>query len=101
MLYNPNKKGTIIVSHYRSGGTQLLQQGTYYSVRDADTEDVLIPFGTGSIVSCDSTGNYFILWLDGFQPERFYTFSIKVVSGSGASQSSMIYDDDFTFKIVR
>ena len=26
MLYNPNKKGTIIVSHYRSGGTQLLQQ---------------------------------------------------------------------------
>ena len=82
-------------------GSQLLQQGTYYSVRDADTEDVLIPFGTGSIVSCDSTGNYFNLWLDGFQPERFYTFSIKVVSGSGASQSSMIYDDDFTFKIVR
>lgn len=26
MLYNKNKKGTIIVSHYRSGGTQLLQQ---------------------------------------------------------------------------
>ena len=52
-------------------------------------------------MSCDSTGNYFNLWLDGFQPERFYTFSIKVVSGSGASQSSMIYDDDFTFKIVR
>ena len=24
MLYNPNKKGTIILSHYRSGGTQLL-----------------------------------------------------------------------------
>ena len=25
MLYNPNKKGTIILSHYRSGGTQLIQ----------------------------------------------------------------------------
>ena len=23
MIYNPNKKGTIILSHYRSGGTQL------------------------------------------------------------------------------
>tara|TARA_R100000005_G_C4946739_1_gene168942 strand:- start:206 stop:979 length:774 start_codon:yes stop_codon:yes gene_type:complete len=25
MLYNPNKKGTIILSHYRSGGTRLIQ----------------------------------------------------------------------------
>ena len=24
MIYNPNKKGTIILSHYRSGGTRLL-----------------------------------------------------------------------------
>ena len=82
-------------------GSQLLQQGTYYSVRDADTEDVLIPFGTGSIVSCDSTGNFFNLWMDGFQPERFYRFQIKVVSGSGVDQTSMVYDDDYTFKIVR
>jgi len=25
MIYNPNKKGTIILSHYRSGGTQLME----------------------------------------------------------------------------
>ena len=83
-------------------GSQLLQQGTYYSVRDADTEDVLIPFGTGSIVSCDSTGNYFNLWLDGFQPERFYTFSIKVVSGSGTTDEQInFYDDNYEFRVVR
>ena len=52
-------------------------------------------------MSCDSTGNFFNLWMDGFQPERFYRFEIKVVSGSGADQTSMIYDDDFIFKVVR
>jgi hypothetical protein len=39
--------------------------------------------------------------MDGFQPERFYRFEIKVVSGSGANQTSMIYDDDYEFKVVR
>jgi hypothetical protein len=86
---------------YLPSGSRSLTQGTYYSVLDATSEDVIIPFGTGSIVSCDSTGNYFNLWLDGFQPERHYRFQIKVVSGSGADQTSMIYDDDYSFKVVR
>tara|TARA_A100001037_G_scaffold280648_1_gene283599 strand:+ start:950 stop:2128 length:1179 start_codon:yes stop_codon:yes gene_type:complete len=82
-------------------GTTAMGQGTYYSVKDAETEETIIPFSTGSIVSCDSTGNFFNLWLDGFQPERFYRFQIKVVSGSGATETSMIYDEDYTFKVVR
>ena len=86
---------------YLPSGSRTLQQGAYYSVKDAETEDVIIPFSTGSIISCDSTSNYFNLWMDGFQPERFYRFEIKVVSGSGAEQTSMIYDDEFTFKVVR
>ena len=39
-------------------GSRSLTQGTYYSVKDAETEEVIIPFSTGSIVSCDSTSNY-------------------------------------------
>ena len=86
---------------YLPSGSQFIEHGTYYQVRDAVTDDVIIPYGTGSIVSCDSTGNYFNVWMDGFQPERFYRFQIKVVSGSGVDQTSMIYDDDYTFKVVR
>ena len=82
-------------------GTTAIGQGTYYSVKDSLTDDVIIPFGTGSIVSCDSTGNYFNLWMDGFQPERHYKFEIKVVSGSGADESSLVYDDGYEFKVVR
>ena len=86
---------------YLPSGSQSMGQGTYFSVKDTITDDTLIPFGTGSIVSCDSTGNYFNLWMDGFQPERLYKFQIKVVSGSGATQTSQVYDDDYTFKVVR
>ena len=76
--------------------------GTYYSVRDTQTEDVIVQYGTGSMVSCDSTGNYFNLWLDSFQPERYYKFEFKVVSGSNTVDETIQYfDDDFIFKVVR
>jgi hypothetical protein len=76
--------------------------GAYYSVIDDQTGDIIVPFGTGSLVSCDSTGNYFNLWMDGFQSERFYKFEFKVVSGSNTSDETIQYfDDNFTFKVVK
>ena len=74
----------------------------FYSVRDADTEEVIIPFGTGSKISCDSTGNYFNLWMNGLQAERNYRFCVKVVSGSGTLDEQInFYDDDYEFRVVR
>ena len=73
----------------------------FYEVKDADTEEVIIPFGTGSKISCDSTGNFFNLWLDGFQAERNYRFCVKVVSGSGTTETINYYDDDYEFRVVR
>ena len=74
----------------------------YYSVRDAETEEVIVPFGTGSKISCDSTGNFFNLWLDGLQAERNYRFLVKVVSGSGTTDEQInFYDDNYEFRVVR
>ena len=72
-----------------------------YSVRDALTEDVIIPFSTGSYLSCDGTGNFFRLDLNAFQPERHYRFLYKVVSGSGNTRTENIIDNDHIFKITR
>ena len=72
---------------------------SYYSIKDAETHDVIVPFGTGSKLSCDSTGNYFNLWLDGYQPERYYTLEFNVQSGSGADQTNQFFDEGFTFKV--
>ena len=90
-----------LTTKWLPSGSGRMNQGTYYSVKDARTEEVLIPFSTGSIVSCDSTGNYFNLWMDGLQAERNYRFCVKVVSGSGTDETSMIYDDGYEFKVVR
>ena len=76
--------------------------GAYYSVLDGQTDDVIIPFGTGSLISCDSTGNYFNLWMNGLQAERYYKFCFRVVSGSNTvDETIQHFDDNFVFKVVR
>jgi len=54
-------------------------------------------------VSCDTDGNFFNVWMNGFQTERYYKFELKVVTGSASSATQIInyYDDDFTFKVTR
>ncbi len=74
----------------------------FYSIKDANTEEVIVPFGTGSKISCDSTGNYFNLWMNGLQAERNYRFCVKVVSGSGTLDDQInYYDDNYEFRVVR
>jgi len=75
---------------------------TYYSIRDAVTEDIIIPFDTYSKLSCDSTGNYFTLWANGLQPERYYRVIIKVVTDEDAVNENVQYhDENILFKVVR
>jgi len=74
----------------------------FYSVRDAETEEEIIPFGTGSKISCDSTSNFFNIQMDGLQAERNYRFAIKVISGSNTTDEQInFYDDEFEFRVVR
>ena len=80
---------------------KFLPTQSQYSVRDALTEDEIIPFSTGSYLSCDGTGNYFRLDLNAFQPERHYRFLYKVVSGSGNTRVEHILDEDHIFKVTR
>ena len=73
-----------------------------YEVRDADTEEVIIPFGSGSRISCDSDGNFFRVQMNAFQAERNYRFCVKVVSGSGTTDEQInYYDDNYEFRVVR
>ena len=74
---------------------------SYYSIIDAETDDVIVPFGSGSKLSCDSSGNYFNLWLDGYQPERYYSILYRVQSGSGTpDEIDQYFDEGFTFKVA-
>lgn len=70
----------------------------YYSVVDAETEQILIPFDTNyTKISCDSTSNYFNFWFNGLQPERYYKFIFRVDQNG----TTKFIDDNFHFKVVR
>jgi hypothetical protein len=67
-------------------------------IRDEYTEEMVVDYdSTFTKISCDSTSNYFDLYLDGIQPERFYRLLVKTeVDGS-----DIVIDNDQIFKVVR
>ena len=75
-----------------------LPQATYWALRDEFTEEMVIPFSTEfTKVSCDSTGPYFDVFLEGLQPERFYRVLIK----TELDGTTTVINSDNTFKLVR
>ena len=78
--------------------TQYLPETSYYSLRDATTDEVIIPFDTSyTKLSADGEGMYFDLYMEGLQPERYYKLQFRVDSNEGIN----IYDKDYYFKVVR
>ena len=78
--------------------TQYLPTTSYYSLRDATTDEVIIPFDTSyTKLSADNDGMYFDLFMEGLQPERYYKLMFRVDNNDGIN----IYDEDYYFKVVR
>jgi len=71
---------------------------SYYSIRDAHTEEIIIPFDDDfTKLSADNEGMYFNLYMNGLQPERYYRILFKHINNDG----TQIYDDNYHFKVVR
>ena len=71
---------------------------SYYSIRDAHTEEEVIPFDTSyTKLSSDSEGMYFKIFMKGLQPERYYRILFKHKNNEGTK----IYDNKYHFKVVR
>jgi hypothetical protein len=75
-----------------------LPSGSYYSVLDAATDEVIIPYDNiYTKLSCDSTSNYIYMDMNGFMPERYYRLQLKIVDGFAVQY----VDDQIYFKVVR
>ena len=71
---------------------------SFYSIRDAHTEQEVIPFDNNNTkLSADSEGMYFKLFMNGLQPERYYRVLFKHINNDG----TRIYDDNYYFKVIR
>ena len=71
---------------------------SFYSVRDAHTEEEIIPFDNDfTKLSADGEGMFFKVFMNGLQPERYYRVLFKHKNKDG----TRIYDDNYHFKVAR
>ena len=78
-------------------GTNYLPTASYYSVKDLDTNEIVIDYDTTyTQLSSDSEGNYFDVYMNGLEPERYYKICIK----TNIKGSTLVLDDNYYFKIV-
>jgi hypothetical protein len=74
-----------------------LPTSSYYQIKDFASDDVIVPFGDYSKISCNSSGNYFKLNLSNWEIGRVYKMEFKVDFGEGDIQ---YFDDDLTFEVI-
>jgi hypothetical protein len=69
----------------------------YYSIIDAYSDRIMIPFSDYTRLSLDVTGHYFDMFLSGFMPERFY----KIIFKATIDEAIQYFDSDNQFKVVK
>ena len=75
-----------------------LPESSYYAIKDLDTDEYVIDFDTTyTKLSCDASGSYFTLYMNGLEPERYY----KVLIQTTIDGSTIVYDNDYYFKVVK
>ena len=78
--------------------TKYFSTSSCYSIRDAHTEQEIIPFDDNfTKISADDESNFFKIYMKGLQPERYYRILFKNQDIFGTT----IYDNNYFFKVIR
>jgi hypothetical protein len=80
--------------------TKALPSSSYWALKDTKTEEMVIDFDIKNTkISCDNTSNYFKVYMDGLEPERYYQILYKTVLSNG--ETVVVDDESNYFKVVR
>ena len=78
-----------------------LPTGSYYSIKDAETEEAVIDFNTSyTKLSTSGSGHYFDLAMNALTAERLYKIVLKVDNRNYNGQVEY-FDSNHIFKVVR
>ena len=76
-----------------------LPSSSYWSIKDLDTEEIVVDYDTNyTKISCDSSGSYFNIYMNGLEPERYYKLLIKTELSNG---EVIVFDENYYFKVIR
>ena len=79
--------------------TKILPTSSYYGLKDVKTEEMVVDFDSQfTKLSANDNENYFTLYMDGLEPERYYQIVIKTI----VEGETIIIDDETNyFKLIR
>jgi hypothetical protein len=74
-----------------------LPTASYYAIKDLETNEFVIDFDTlFTQISADQSSSYFDIYMNGLEPERYYTVLIK----SNIAGTVQVFDDQYYFKVI-
>ena len=77
---------------------KILPSSSYWSIKDLDTEEIIVDYDTiYTKISADNNSNYFDVYMNGLEPERYYQILIKTTIGN----STLVLDNNYYFKVIR
>lgn len=69
-----------------------------YAIKDSSTNEFVVDFDSNyTKISADETSSYFDVYMNGLEPERYYTVLIKTVVGGVVK----VWDEDIMFKVSK
>ena len=74
-----------------------LPTSSYYAIKDLDTNEFVVDFDDNfTKISCDNSSNYFDIYMNGLEPERYYKILIKTTINGVV----IVKDEDYYFKVI-
>lgn len=77
----------------------ILVKNGYFCIKNAETEETILPFSTGSLayskLSYNEEGNYFKLFMNSFTPEGLYKIQIML----NYNNEDIVFDKEWIFKV--
>jgi hypothetical protein len=74
-----------------------LPTASWYAIKDLDTNEYVVEFDDQfTQLSADPISSYFDIYMNGLEPERYYTILIK----SNIEGTVQIFDDQYYFKVI-
>ena len=69
-----------------------------YAIKDTETNEFVIDFDNEyTLISADATSSYFDIYMNGLEPERYYTILVK----TKLDNTTKVFDEDIMFKVAK
>jgi hypothetical protein len=76
-----------------------LPSSSYWSIKDLDTDEIVVDYDTSyTKISCNASGSYFDVYMNGLEPERYYKLLFKSIISNG---ETVVFDENYYFKVIR